>query len=82
MVTKYRSIDWEFDWVTFGVDMTAAMDTRGLTSQVVALKVGMTPSAVRRFMNGSSPEFHPLIGTFLALVNMLDLDPRHYWTVG
>lgn len=81
MTAEYRDIDWEFDWVTFAVDLKERMNQRKETFEDVARKTGLSTSRVRNIVAGSG---HHLMWTsnFLRVCNTYDLDPRAYWTLG
>lgn len=78
MTIKYRYFDFHFDLDMLSDDVRACMTSAGLSIDDVDRAIGrqVTYSVISR-----REGYTPLLGNFLALCNLLDLDLRRYFTI-
>jgi len=80
MSIKYAMVNWTFNSELFSEELSE------MTSddiEAAAELLGVTRQAIRRWQKGSyDTEFNfPRMSNFLNLCNLLDLDPRDYFTL-
>lgn len=79
MATQYLDTVWLFDGGAFGADVTAWKRDNQLTWEEVAQLTGHYESDGGVSLVGRG--YTPSIDGFIALCNLCDLNPMHYWTV-
>lgn len=80
MTIKYAHADWAFDAEKFAESLQAMTDD---DMQAAADLLGVSWQTIRRWQKGNyDTEFNfPRMSNFLNLCNLLDLDPRDYFTL-
>lgn len=80
MASTYTHMDWSFDGVAFARDLTAMSIT---DMQAAGELLGVSWQTIRRWQTGQyDNQFNfPRMSNFLKLCNLLDLDPRDYFTL-
>jgi len=80
MTTKYVNLDWQFNGELFAEHLSKMSP-----DDVEACRelMGVTGSSIRRWQKADYDSDFPFprMNNFLALCNLLDLDPRDYFTL-
>ena len=80
MGIKYANADWAFNSEKFAEDL---QQMSGEDCEAACELMGVTMSAMHRWRTGKfDNEFNfPRMSNFIHLCNLLDLDPRDYFTL-
>lgn len=77
MIKRIRSVPMVFNHVRFGNDVLTRRLETGMTQADIRFLTGVSDATVSVYEQGKEPR--PNMGTFLALCNVFDLDPREYF---
>lgn len=80
MATTYRNLDWSFDSHRWANDLNRVSDK----DKIAALELsGLTASAWWGWLNPrpGKPYQYPQMTNFLNICNLLNLDPRDYFSL-
>lgn len=80
MATKYVLLDWSFDAEKFS-EVLSALDPE--TLQTCQEMMGVSRAAIYHWRTGKygHDKTYPNMTNFVALCNLLDLDPRDFFTL-